>query len=540
MHCLHVLNNDNPAVALPEKFNNPFGYVPHRLCVMSRDDVFAYIKAHHDIEHNARKGKMFGVLVVKTADEKLGYLAAFSGLLDGCRNDGYFVPPIVDIEDPKGYFKIHEKHITDINNAIKAIVNGEEYLLARRRGDDCRAGCDAELSLWREQMQQAKIQRDVKRNSANHISDEEELALIRESQFMKAEFVRLKKRLALKLQEETADIRRMEEEISVLKSKRRAMSDELQAWLFDQYDLLDANGVKKNIRDIFSETPSGMPPSGAGDCCAPKLLQYAYSNDLTPICIAEFWYGESPHSEVRHHGQYYPACRGKCLPILGHMLQGLEVERPNINTVVTPPLEVVYEDKWLCVVNKPSGMMSVPGKEQGDNVCALMTARHKGDVYMPHRLDMDTSGILVLAYDRDTYIDLQRQFACRSIKKRYVAVLDGERQIAGSGHISLPLYSDPLDRPYQKVDSVRGKKAETDYSVIGVSAGKTRVVLSPLTGRTHQLRVHCAHPSGLGMPIHGDRLYGYGADRLYLHAESITLRHPATGKTMTFHAKTTF
>ncbi|MGN1376224.1 MAG: pseudouridine synthase [Prevotella sp.] len=507
---------------------------------MSRDDVFTYIKTHPDIEQNARNGKMFGVLVVKTADETLGYLAAFSGFLAGCYGNDFFVPPIVDIEDPEGYFKTHEKKITAINDTIKTIVNSEEYRLARNKCDDSRAECDAELSEWRRQMQEAKVRRDEKRKTSGVMSDEEARALIRESQFMKAELVRLKKRLALKMQEETSDFIRMEEKISLLKSQRHTMSDELQAWLFDQYDMLDANGVKKNIREIFSETPSGTPPSGAGDCCAPKLLQYAYRHGMKPICMAEFWYGDSPRNEVRHHGHYYPACRGKCLPILGHMLQGLDVERPMINSVVTQPLEVIYEDRWLCVVNKPSGMMSVQGKESGDNVCSLMTERHKGNVFMPHRLDMDTSGILVLAYDRDTYVDLQRQFACHGIKKRYVALLDGNRRIAGSGRISLPLYADPLDRPYQKVDSVRGKKAETEYSVVGMSAGMTRVELFPLTGRTHQLRVHCAHPSGLGMPIHGDRLYGYGADRLYLHAESITFRHPATGKTMTFHAKVTF
>ena len=540
MPCFHVLNIDKSVITLPEKFNNPFGYVPHRLSIISRDEVFEYIKIHKDIEHNARRGKMFGVLVVNTADGRLGYLAAFSGLLDGCRENDFFVPPIVDIEAPEGYFKTHEKKITAINNTIKTILNSKEYLSAHKKVEDCRAECDAELSKWRRLMQKAKERRDERRKTADFISDEEETALIRESQFMKAEMVRLKKRLAIKLQGEMIDYKRLEGEITELKSKRHNLSDNLQAWLFDQYEMLDANGVKMNIREIFSKTSSGTPPSGAGDCCAPKLLQYAYQQGMKPLCMAEFWYGDSPRSEVRHHGHYYPACRGKCLPILRHMMRGLDVETPNINSFVTQPLEIIYEDKWLCVVNKPSGMMSVPGKEEGDSVCSLMSARHNGKVFMPHRLDMDTSGVLVLAYNHDTYVDLQRQFASHSIKKRYVALLDGDRQIADSGQISLPLYSDPFDRPYQKVDIFKGKKAETEYAVIGVGKGITRVELFPTTGRTHQLRVHCAHPLGLGMPIRGDRLYGYGGDRLHLHAESITFKHPETGKTITFHAKEVF
>ena len=256
--------------------------------------------------------------------------------------------------------------------------------------------------------------------------------------------------------------------------------------------------------------------------------------------MAEFWWGESPRGEIRRHGAYYPACRGKCLPILTHMLQGIEVDACNVERGVSQPLSVIYEDQWLMVVNKPEGLKSVPGRNDGNSVLAQLQARLPQTPWLVHRLDMDTSGLLVVAKDKSTYTALQRQFASRLVKKRYVALLQGLFAGQPQGEVSLPLYADPLDRPYQKVDMQQGKEAVTTYQVLGVYDGHTRVALFPHTGRTHQLRVHCAHAAGLGIPIIGDRLYGTRATRLYLHAEMLSFRHPVTGRQMTFECKADF
>lgn len=398
------------------------------------------------------------------------------------------------------------------------------------------------LNDYRRQMSQAKLKREAKRRVAEHITPEDEAAMIRESQFMKAEYKRLKRRCADEAAPVEAKVNGYENEISTLKSRRRQMSDALQRWLFSQYSMLNAFGKRKDLCAIFAETPQRVPPSGAGDCCAPKLLQYAYLNRMRPVCMAEFWWGASPAGEVRHHLRYYPACRGKCLPILGHMLQGLEVEKGEYETTVTQPLEVVYEDEWLAVVNKPSGMMTVPGLTKGTSVLEEMRQRFpdKPEATPVHRLDMDTSGLIIVALDMETYKKLQAQFVQREVRKRYIALLDGVPDCPVHGEISLPLRSDPLDRPYQKVDFANGKEAVTEYRVIEREGDVTRIALFPHTGRTHQLRVHCAHHDGLGVPIVGDRLYGHSGGRLCLHAEAIAFTHPVTGRTMKFERKAEF
>ncbi len=328
----------------------------------------------------------------------------------------------------------------------------------------------------------------------------------------------------------------------------KKMSQDLQSWLFHQYQLLNARGESKDLVDIWQSYYSRpklqrkfpLPPGGTGDCCAPKLLQYAYQQGLRPVCMAEFWWGQPTKEELRRHLNYYPACRGKCKPILTWMLQGLEVDPdPEALGFQRMELPIVYEDDAIVVVDKPSGMLSIPGRIEEYSVATVMRQRYP-DCVIAHRLDMGTSGLLIVAKTMEAYHPLQEQFIRHQVRKKYIAVLDNpspqQGRLEGSGTISLPLRPDPMNRPRQVVDMEHGKRAVTDYEFLSPLTSHLSplqlVALYPQTGRTHQLRIHCAHPDGLGCPIKGDELYGTKADRLYLHASEIWFRHPITGDEM--------
>jgi len=326
----------------------------------------------------------------------------------------------------------------------------------------------------------------------------------------------------------------------------KQMSQDLQLWLFRQYRMLNARGQERDLVEIWQDYhPSPrirnkypLPPGGTGDCCAPKLLQYAYQHGLKPVCMAEFWWGPSPKGEVRHHGEFYPACRGKCKPVLTWMLQGLDVD-PDPEKARLPRLhvEIVYEDEALAVVNKPAGMLSVPGRRERYSVAVWVQRRWEGAI-LAHRLDMWTSGLLLVAKTMEAYHHLQRQFEEHTVKKKYLALVEGA-PAAEHGVIDLPLSSDPINHPRQVVDYEHGKRAITEYRVL--SRGDVSLLtLWPHTGRTHQLRMHCAHPDGLGCPIVGDELYGHKSDRLYLQAQAIAFAHPVTGKRMHFELPDSF
>ena len=535
----HPLHTSLPR---PAKFTDPFCYEPHPLCLAAAKELQDYIAGDGLLRAEADKGKMFGVLVVETADGQTGYLAAFSGLLCGSNGHAFFVPPVFDATPPDGYFKTREAEISAINRRIDSLQSSEEYQTALREKACCAEENAKAEDEYRQAMRQAKARRDARRQSPQPLTAEEEAAMTRESQHMKAGLRRLKRRGAELLAAKEQAVKVFEDEIEALKARRRQMSDALQHWLFSQYSMLNARGERRNLCDIFAHTPQRVPPAGAGDCCAPKLLQHAYLNRMRPVCMAEFWWGESPKGEVRHHLHFYPACRGKCLPILGHMLQGLEVEKGSPEAAVSEPLEIVYEDDWLAVVNKPAGMKSVPGRSGGESVLEDMRRRHpdKPQLTLVHRLDMDTSGLLIAAFDMATYKKLQAQFLRREVRKRYVALLDGVPSRPMHGEIRLPMRPDPLDRPYQKVDFTNGKEAVTEYRILETQGNTTRVALFPHTGRTHQLRLHCAHAAGLAAPILGDRLYGHGHGRLCLHAEQLEFTHPVTGKTMKFERRAEF
>ena len=597
---LHTLNVSIPS---PRQFTYPFCYDVDPLAEAASLELQRYIADADLMSTEKGCGKMFGVLVVEYEDEsgalQRGFLAAYSGLLGGRNDWPYFVPPVFDAQQPDGHFKRTEREISAINREIAAIEHDAEYLQSVEQHEQTKKRLQAEVDAFKAEVDAAKVRRDARRKSGESLSEEEQAEMIRESQFMKAELRRRRK--AMEQANSTLHIPHSTF-LKSLQRKRKQMSDELQRWLFAAYRMLNAKGEERDLIDIFREYTHAMPPAGAGDCCAPKLLQYAYLHHLRPVCMAEFWWGESPASEIRHHLHYYPACRSKCLPILTHMLKGLDVApNPLAQKRHTAEPRVLYADEYIMVVDKPAGMLSVPGKAESvrsefSDSANISVEEYFANLQLPtnsqftteqftigeadnsklkiqnskflkaaHRLDMDTSGLLVLARTEQAYVELQRQFASRETVKRYEAVLSGvptqnsklktqnsSAQPSGCLEaISLPLIADINDRPRQRVDMEHGKPALTLYNIVEVRAvdantavayttkkvdkRRTLVHLYPKTGRTHQLRVHCAHPLGLACPILGDPLYGTErADRMYLHAAELTFRHPVTGETMHF------
>jgi len=563
---IHFFKKPVSHLALPEKFTYPFHYTPHPLCVLAAEEVKAYIASRKEWQEELASGKMFGVLIVQTdngitnnEENQIGYLAAFSGNLAGKNLHPYFVPPVYDLLQPEGFFKIEEEQISAINIRIRELENSSSYLDSKEKWKIETEQAKAVLNQAKAELKMAKEAREIRRQSSPELSEEEQASLIRESQYQKAEYKRLEKEWKKRLEELETEVRYFDIEIERLKTERKERSAALQRKLFEQFRMLNAQGEVKDLYTIFEQTVQKVPPAGAGECALPKLLQYAYLHQLKPLAMAEFWWGDSPKNEIRHHGYYYPSCKGKCEPILQHMLQGLEVdENPLLNPVhEEEELEIVFEDEWLLIVNKPAGMLSVPGKaEDRDSVYHRLKKKYPEATgpMIVHRLDMATSGLLLIAKTKKVHQDLQAQFANRSIKKRYVAVLDGIVLSERTGRIELPLCLNPLDRPRQIVSKEYGKEAITEYKIISESEKiidesersineprkYTRIVFYPLTGRTHQLRVHAAHPEGLGCPILGDELYGKKADRLYLHAEYIEFRHPIYGDIFRIQKKADF
>lgn len=519
------------SIALPAQFTYPFHYTPHTLTELAAKEVQIYLQSRKDWAEELQEGKMFGVLIVRTPEKRIGYLAAFSGNLAGSNHHSFFVPPVYDMLQPDGFFRQEEKNISAINLQIKKTENSSLYLEMKNELNAAKQYAAATIAQYKEALKKAKSERDERRKSG--ISPEEETLLIRESQHQKASFKRKEKELQNFIKEKQDKVRQIEETICLLKQERKKRSAALQEKLFGQFRMLNAKGERKDLCELFKSTPQGFPPSGAGECALPKLLQYAYSSDLTPLAMGEFWWGMSPKDEIRHHGHFYPSCKGKCEPILRHMLIGLDIENNPLedNIHQHTPLDILYEDDSLLVVNKPAGMLSVPGKNDLDSIFQRLRILypHATGPIIVHRLDMATSGLLLAAKTKEVHQKLQALFEERKIKKRYTALLEGELSFT-HGTISLPLCLNPLDRPRQMVDFTHGKEAVTYYETMGYENGKTRVYFYPLTGRTHQLRVHAAHSQGLNHPIVGDELYGWKSDRLYLHAAELEFLHPVTQK----------
>lgn len=531
---IHFFKQNIEGISLPEKFTFPFHYTPHPLTRIAADEVRSYLSTRLDWQDEIGKGKMFGVLIVRTSDGGIGYLAAFSGNLAGSNMHDFFVPPVYDLLNPDGYFRKEESEISALNRRISDISKSDSYLMAKKEQEEIKIQASSSLASAKEKLKRSKKERDEKRANGN-LSPEELDALVRESQFQKAEYKRLENSWKERLNEVEQKVKAFDTEILQLKQERKTRSAALQLWLFKQFDMFNAKGERKDLCEIFKDTPQGLPPAGAGECALPKLLQYAYLYGLQPLAMGEFWCGMSPKDEIRHDGYFYPSCKGKCEPILKHMLVGLDVE-PNPlaeDLFKDTPLKILYEDEWIVAVEKPSGMLSVPGKNDLDSVqqrLRLMYPDATGPLVV-HRLDMATSGILLAAKDKDVHARLQSQFETRSISKEYIAILDGVPS-QEFGIIDLPICLNPLDRPRQMVDFENGKPAITEYKVECIKDGRAKVVFKPHTGRTHQLRVHSAHVSGLGCPISGDELYGNpdSASRLCLHASRLVFRHPVSDK----------
>ncbi|WP_077154895.1 RluA family pseudouridine synthase [Bacteroides bouchesdurhonensis] len=544
----HFFSQSISHIPLPEKFTYPFHYTPHPLCVLATEEVKAFIETQVKWQEELSLGKMFGVLIVQDNKEMISYLAAFSGNLAGKNLHPFFVPPVYDLLQPQGFFKIEEEQISTINSRIKELEADPTYQTLKQRLKTETEQATVALTKAKAELKANKEARELRRQSVASLSEEEQTALIKESQFQKANFKRLERKWKKLLEERKAEVVAFETAIEDLKMERKERSAALQQKLFQQFRMLNAKGEVKDLCTIFKETVHKIPPGGAGECALPKLLQYAYLHQLKPLAMAEFWWGNSPKTEVRHHGYYYPSCKGKCEPILKHMLQGLEVDENPLTTDPRPhmDLEIVFEDEWLLVVNKPSGILSVPGKiETVDSVFQRVRKKYPNATgpMIVHRLDMATSGLLLIAKTKEVHQHLQAQFENHTIKKRYIALLDGsklEKPIKKNGRIELPLCLNPLDRPRQMVSEEYGKTAITEYQVLESSGEYIRILFYPKTGRTHQLRIHAAHPQGLGCPIVGDELYGMKANRLYLHAEYIEFCHPVYGETICLQKEAEF
>ena len=527
---LHRFQHATASIPMPDKFTYPFHYVPHPLCILAAQEVQTYLRRQTRWQEELQQGKMFGVLVVRTPDGTIGYLAAFSGNLAHSNVHDYFVPPVYDLLRPDGFFKQEEEQISAINRRIETLTCSAAYMQALKAYQEDKTKAHHALLKTKEELQSAKVRRDEQRRM--DLTEAQREALVRESQFQKAEYKRLEKRWKCELSERESTLKNFESEISRLKQERKTRSATLQRKLFHQFRMRNALGDEKDLCELFAHTPQQVPPAGAGECAAPKLLQYAYLHQLHPLAMAEFWWGNSPITEIRKQGNFYPACKGKCAPILAFMLQGLEVEENPLikdkHAEWSP--EIIYEDADLLVVNKPAGMLSVPGKEPGRSLIdRIQDLYPDSQEWMAvHRLDMATSGLLLLAKNKAVYQHLQAQFKNKIVQKRYVAWLDGIVS-STNGMISLPLSPDWMNRPRQMVNHTEGKPAQTRYEVLSRTDTRTRIAFYPLTGRTHQLRVHAASAEGLSTPIVGDELYGTPSDRLYLHAESLDFIHPRTG-----------
>lgn len=539
-------------------------YEPHPLCSQACREVQEMLARREDWQEEIARGKMFGVLIVEnvktdTDVPKWGYLAAYSGQIGGRSDWEDFVPAVFDYLQPDGYFKTHEAEISRINQSISHLEKDERMKEARTQIRQLQEERKRTIAAYQEKMKEAKAKRDSRREAGN-LSEAEEAEMIRESQFMKAELRRLKKSLSEKTALET-EFDDYQENILRLKQLRKQLSDALQQWLFSQFRMLNQEGESKDLLEIFrdealKEYPQAaiatsriaalkmVPPAGSGECCEPKLLQYAYQHGYKPLQMAMFWWGESPKEEIRHHLQFYPACNGKCKPILHWMLPASTFEPEAINLSIYDKVETLYEDREIAVIHKPEGLLSVPGKDAAQpSVYALMRRKYPEATgpLIVHRLDMATSGVLLIAKTEFAYHRLQKAFQNHQIQKKYVAIISG-KDIPEKGIISLPLLPDYLNRPRQIVNHEQGKEAITEYEILErIDGSHLRIALYPKTGRTHQLRVHCAHQEGLNAPILGDPLYGNEkAARLHLHAEEITFEHPLTGKKITIKRKADF
>lgn len=514
----------------------------NKTLILARNLVFADIERHTEWAEEVRKGKMFGALLVKeqgTAPQEMLHdvggvkaLFAYSGQILGRSDWQGYVPAIFDYLQPDGYFKQHEAQISDLNRKVSEAEHSAALATSRRNLEAIKAQAEKEVAAYKAYIKEHKTTRTTQ-----------------EAQYQNAELRRIKQRWAKAAAEAETIVKDMESDIRCMKQERKQRSDALQRWLFTQHQLVTPTGETRSLLQVFTDyaqktgSKQTMPPSGTGECCAPRLLNYANAHGMKPFAMAEFWYGASPKGEIRHHGSFYEPCQAKCVPILGSLLPPTMM--PQHEEEEKKKLTVLYEDDYLIAIAKPHALLSVPGRtEQPD--AETMLRKMRPDIpflKMVHRLDRDTSGVLIAAKTEEVYVLMQKMFAKHeAVSKEYVALVadSGTGVTEQSATISLPLSADFINRPRQRVDYEDGKTAVTRYELldtpvtgsIGTDNTTPRAVrLRPITGRTHQLRVHCAHPEGLGMPIIGDPLYGnLPAERMYLHARTLEFTHPVTGE----------
>lgn len=582
-------------IALPERFTFPFYYEPHPLCLIAAKELQAYLSTQTDWQHNfgidfgasheeslhidnkklektqhnsvvqVPSGKMFGVLLVKNQQGEIGYLSAFSGKLADKSLLPGFVPPVCDLLNKDSFFIDEQKKINDLNSQLAILESNQQIAVLTEQVSILNKTAEEQIEAQRQLVIAGRKHRKEQREQAKIILNDHQQTLLnarlsKESVADKNALIAIKQQCYENIAQKQLCLDSLLDEISILKTKRKTLSHALQQKIFAQYQFLNGKGEIKDLNSIFDASPDKTPPAGSGECAAPKLLHYAYKEGLMPLAMAEFWWGASPKSEVRQHGNFYPACQSKCQPILGHMLQGLMVdENPLlVNPAKDKELSIVYQDDDMLVINKPAEFLSVPGKNIEDSVYFRIKQQfpHATGPLIVHRLDMSTSGLMVIALHKRAHKNLQKQFIQRTVKKRYIALLNGDLT-EDNGTINLPIRVDLNDRPRQLVCYEYGKPAETYWQVIerfsrsaidkqyhsastDEQAKYTKVHLYPKTGRTHQLRVHCAHTLGLSTPIVGDDHYGIKANRLHLHAEYLALEHPLSKEPLSFHVEANF
>ena len=551
-------------IALPEKFTFPFYYQPHAIAVaavqqlqqqleqlplsLTVTDTLTKTKTIETAVDETNFGKMFGVLVVKNSKDEIGFISAYSGQLNVESSNTMFVPAVSDMQLQDAVFLTENRIINNINAEIATLEQSEKLSQINNELKEATENYQQALTSQQGLIVASRLHRKQQRDDAvttlsNDDFEQLKTVLAGQSIQEKKKLQALKKSGQQQLETLQQALSEITTEIDNLKKLRKARSKNLQKKLFAQYNFFNAHGEKKDLNAIFAELPEHTPPAGAGDCAAPKLLQYAYQHSLKPIAMAEFWWGAAPKSAIRQHKNYYPSCYSKCQPILNHMLQGLKVEDNPllINPAQGKDLSIVYQDSDMLVVNKPAEFLSVPGKNIEDSVYLRIKTQfpQASGPLIVHRLDMSTSGLLIIALNKRAHKALQKQFIERSIEKRYVALVTGS-VVEDSGTIELPLILDFDDKPRQMVCYEHGKHALTTWQVLERKNNTTRLHLFPKTGRTHQLRVHCAHKLGLNMPIVGDDHYGTKAQRLHLHAEYLSLSHPINHSKLEFEVAADF
>ena len=539
MNIIHYFFEQPAKSEIPASCRNPFDNNPYPLAISASENLQQWLIESpliSDQLFQKENGKMFGVLVIEDEVGKIGYLAGFSGMLNKQWEVPGFVPPVFDIKKQQSFLLEGERQVSQLTEKIDQLLTSP----LRQQAKTKLKALEKQREILLEKLKSRHKENKQKRNQDRQNNKESLEKLSYLSQQDKRDFKAEKSNWEELINKAEINIQNnFEIEIIELIKKRKQLSQQLHKKVFENYLLVNKLDESESLINFFD---GKIPPGGAGDCAAPKLIQYAHLNKLKILAMAEFWWGASPAKGVRHHAHFYPPCRGKCHPILPFMLQGVCVEQSAVVEDSQPLLpEIVYEDENLVVVNKPAGLLSIPGKQIKYSVLSWLQQRYPQATgpLLVHRLDMATSGLLLAAKDSQTHKQLQKQFINRSVKKRYVAVLSKKLEKQNET-VNLPLRVDLDDRPRQVVCYEHGKKAVTHVKVISTDEDSSRVYFYPVTGRTHQLRVHAAHQLGLAAPIVGDELYGSRSERLLLHAEKLGFEHPLTGEKIEIIAKAPF